>query len=182
MKRGRSELTGGTGDVSPQLLTMAITMSAANTFTQSEIPLPVNRFREKGKSVIVIEMLKTYWDLSELDANNAAGGNVLQILGQISTASQTTSNPGLTQVVAWAQKSYRGAFTAAGTFQAINEEPITVDHTDGAGHGVLIATDNIFLGLNTIGYTAAASANIKVLYRFKQITIEEYIGIVQSQQ
>ena len=181
-KRGRSELTGGTGDVSPQLLTMALTMSAANTFTQSEIPLPVNRFREKGKSVICIEMLKTYWDLSELDSNNAAGGNVLQILAQLSTASQTTTNPGLTQVVAYAQKSYRGAFTAAGTFQAVLAEPLVVDHTDGAGHGILIATDNIFLGLNTIGWTGAAIANVKMLYRFKQISIEEYIGIVQSQQ
>lgn len=181
MKRG-GELTGGTGDVSPQLLTMAISMSAANTFTENTIPLPVNRFRQGGKKVIVIEMLKTYWDISELDANNAAGGNVLGSFVQIATASQTTVSTAATQVVAYAKKNYRGAFTAAGTFQVVDHEPIEVDHTDGAGHGILLAVDQIFLGMLTSGFTAAGTATCKMLYRFKQISVEEYIGIVQSQQ
>lgn len=182
MKRGRSELTGGTGDVSPQLLTMALTMSAANTFTQSEIPLPINRFREKGKHVIVVEMLKTYWETTEADANNAAGGNILSSFAQISTASQTSFSPNFSQVVSYAVRNYRGAFTAAGTFQTVHSEPFVVDHTDGAGHGILLATDNIFLGMTTANFVGAASVVVKMLYRFKQISLEEYIGIVQSQQ
>ena len=168
--------------MSPQLLSMQLTTSAANTFTQSEIPLPVNRFREKGKSVICIELLKSYWDLGELDNNNAAGGNVLSVQAQLSTASQATVDSAHTQVVAYAFRNYRGAFTAAGTFQAINLEPFVVDHTDGAGHGIMIATDNIFFAATSSGFTGATTCKAKVLYRFKQITLEEYIGIVQSQQ
>lgn len=175
-------MTGGTGDVSPQILTMAITMDAANTYKQTEIPLPINRFREKGKRVVVVEALKVYWDLGEFDANNIAGGNVGQITAQLSTASQTGYNPNFTQVFATASKCYRGAFTAGQSYQSVLFDPFTLDLTDGAGHGILLATDNIFLGITTINFVAASAATAKLLYRFKEVSLEEYIGIVQSQQ
>lgn len=65
------------------------------------------------------------------------------------------------------------------------------DLTDGAGHGVLVATDNIFLTLQTAATVVGASATITaatgfgecaILYRFKEVGLAEYIGIVQSQQ
>lgn len=62
------------------------------------------------------------------------------------------------------------------------------DLTDGAGHGVLIATDNVWLtawlngAVPDIGTTAQLNVYAELLYRFKKVTLQEYIGIVQSQQ
>lgn len=64
------------------------------------------------------------------------------------------------------------------------------DLTDGAGHGVLVATDNVFLTLQTalssiIGTSVGGITGVAecaILYRFKEVGLAEYIGIVQSQQ
>lgn len=183
MKRGRgSELTGGTGDVSPQLLTMNVVMTAANTLTTAEIPLPINRFKEKSGRVVAVEALKVFFDLSEADANPAAGGSVLQISANLATASVGSTGSTDPRVFAFTQKNIRGAFTAAGTYGTAYWDPIVLDLTDGAGHGVILATDNIFFSVNSSNFVAAGNGVAKLLYRFKEISLQEYIGIVQSQQ
>lgn len=73
-------------------------------------------------------------------------------------------------------------------FSADNEGVDIHDLTDGAGHGVLIATDSIWLtgfingAVPDIGTTAAVNVYAEILYRFKKVSLQEYIGIVQSQQ
>lgn len=56
------------------------------------------------------------------------------------------------------------------------------DFSDGAGHGLLIATDSIFAALNSTATTLTNIADCRLLYRFKEVPLAEYIGIVQSQQ
>lgn len=182
-KRTRDALTGGTGDVSPQLLGAIVTLSAANTFTQTTVPVPIQRYSAGRERALVMEVLKVFFDLGEPDANPAAGGSLLAFSAYLSTSSQasfpTMDNP---VVFAFGQKVVRGAFTAAGTYGTYASDPFTLDLTDGAGHGVLVATDNIFLGAVSSGFTAVSACSIKILYRFKEVTLAEYIGIVQSQQ
>lgn len=183
MKRGRGDaLTGGTGDVSPQLITQRVIMSAANTYTEATIPIPVARFQlRRGKSM-VMELLKVYWDLGPSDSNPSAGGNVSTILAQLSTVSLTNVAPNDPRVISYCNREYRGAFTAAGTYLTVTTDPYVDDKTDGAGHGVIIATDNIFIGIVTGNFVAASQVDFRILYRFKEVSLEEYIGIVQSQQ
>lgn len=177
------QLTGGTGDVSPQIMTTVIlNLTAANTFTETNIPLPINRFPESSGKVVIMEILKVWFFTSELDANNAAGGSVALTSIRLSTASLTTINQADARVIATQEKNWRGAFSAGGTSLAVSIEPQPIDLTDGAGHGVLVGTDNLWLGMITTGFTAAASGFAKILYRFKRVSLQEYIGIVQSQQ
>lgn len=182
MKRGmRDNLTGGTGDVSPQLITASITMSAANTFTETTIATPVSRIATRKGKAMVLELLKTYWDLPVKDNNYAAGGESSLVTADLSVspaAGLAVSSPLILSVV---NKEYRGAFTAAGTYSSVQVEPVVVDFTDGAGHGVLIGTDQIFIGLTTTNFAGAGSCTCRILYRFKEVSVEEYIGIVQSQ-
>jgi hypothetical protein len=56
-----------------------------------------------------------------------------------------------------------------------------LDLTDGAGHGLLIATDNIFMTVYSTNTGVANEVGCKILYRWKNVSVEEYIGIVQSQ-
>lgn len=183
MKRARSEsLTGGTGDVSPQLLSVTVIQTAANTFTQSSIGLPIPRFNQAKGKAIVFEVLKVFFNNPLKDNNYAAAGESSVTQAQIATRSQAAISFVDPATLAFCEKEYRGAFTAAGSYSSVLLEPYTYDCTDGAGHGLLVATDTIFIGVNTSNFAALAGFNVKILYRWKLVSVEEYIGIVQSQQ
>lgn len=186
MKRGRSgdTLTGGTKDVNPQWLTFnQLTLSAANTYTETTFAVPISRLpTARGKSV-VLEVLKVQFSWPDWDSNPAAGGQVasanMQLRTNASGAGFNQDDPvNLTQY----KHSWRGAFTAAGSYMSEDSGVITMDLTDGAGHGLLVASDNLFFGATTANYANAAAFHCRILYRFKDVTLEEYIGIVQSQQ
>ena len=137
MKRGRGDsLTGGTGDVSPQTFTQSITLSAANTFTQAETGLPMIRLPVKNNRSIVMELLRLRILHPLYDTNPAAGGTNAYSVFQLSTVSETLANPGDARVIAYSQYQWRGAFTAAGTFETVTNNTDDIDLTDGAGHGL----------------------------------------------
>lgn len=183
MKRGRADqLTGGTGDVSPQYFVQTVVLSAANTFTQIESGLPNIRLPvRKGKS-IVMELLKIRVTHPVIDTAPAAGGTIFQSTWQIGTISEAAFNSPDPRVIATSQRESRGAFTAAGSFEYAEWLTEAIDLTDGAGHGILVATDAIFIGASTAGFTGAGTFVARIMYRFKEVSLEEYIGIVQSQQ
>lgn len=76
----------------------------------------------------------------------------------------------------------RGAYNSGGSVYWFEQEPYHHDLTDGAGHGILIATDQIFVQMKSQATGTANSAYIKLCYRWKNVGLSEYIGIVQSQQ
>lgn len=184
MKRGRDgSLTGGTGDVSPQWMSFQATQSAADTTTTTTQAIPVQRLQTKGMAQ-VMEVLKveTAFTLFPAIASAAEAADVLGLA--LSTASFGTTAVAMSEprVFAFFQHTLRGAFTAAGTFGVYYNNVLTKDLTDGAGHGVLIATDNIFAQITSSGTAAVNIASIKILYRWKNVPMVEYVGIVQSQQ
>lgn len=52
-----------------------------------------------------------------------------------------------------------------------------VDLTDGAGHGLIVATPNIFLAVDSNNTGAQNDANVRVAYRFKNVGLQEYVGL-----
>lgn len=184
MKRRRTAdtITGGTGDFSPQLLTAEVVMTAANTFTEVQVPIPVSRFATlKGKS-IVFEVLGVDFYMPAKDNNPAAGGEVSLAVCALTTTATTSINFNNPRTFSAHAREYRGAFTALGSYQSIAIEPFQDTLEDGHGNGFLVATDNIYLAGVTSAYTGAGTFVVKILYRFKAISLEEYIGIVQGQQ
>jgi hypothetical protein len=185
-KRARSDsLTGGTKDVNPQFMSGKVTCSAANTFTEVQIALPVARPITGGtQKTTIVEILKIFADFANLDLDAAAATQRSQQFA-VTTTTQgssifTLDNPRCIMIL---DHTVRNAFTAAGSAALdIKNMPLMADLTDGAGHGVLVGTDSIFLGFDTNGFTAAVSVFWKILYRFKDVSLVEYIGIVQSQQ
>lgn len=57
----------------------------------------------------------------------------------------------------------------------------TVDLTDGDGHGLLVATDQLTFFVCSLTTGVANRFVAKVWYKWRTVTIEEYVGIVQSQ-
>lgn len=186
-KRSRmgDQLTGGTRDVNPQLLSAStLTQSAADTTTTLEVALPVTRIPQSAKATI-IEILKIFVTLTALPASASATEVIDTQTLAVSTASGGTTALAFNdpRVIALVNTGSRSAFTAAGTyFSLIGNNVHEVNLTDGAGHGLLIATDSIFLQLASSGTGNANSAYVKILYRYKSVGIMEFVGIAQQQQ
>ena len=176
-------ITGGTKDVNPQFVSGSVTLGAANTYKQETVPTPIVKVGQTQGSAVILEILKVMVDGPDVDLDNAAATTRTATL-QFTTNSQSAIAPfSLSTMFAYYSKATRNAFTAAGTGILYDEtSPYVLDLTDGAGHGVLVASDNIFIGGVTSGYTGAATFTYKILYRFKRVSLVEYIGIVQSQQ
>lgn len=217
MPKGGSSLTGGTGDVNPQFYRIqvpnGVTVSTTAVTSASQtaaFPVPITRLRQpsSGKTT-VMEILKVRWvNQLQLAVNQvphnaiyvvqawlstrapnviaqptvispfgATDGSVLDLV-QVSSAYGVTENPGDPPGPDYIS-----------TYSVDNEGPNWHDLTDGAGHGVLVATDNIWISIMlTVGsvdvgnYGAAAFSAAHILYRFKDVSLQEYIGLVQSQQ
>lgn len=181
--RATESLTGGTGDVSPQFLNGTVVLSAANTFTETPVSIPVQRISPQNpSSAIIIELLKIYVNMPEVDATNAAETYYSAKVSFNTSSFTTFPNINQPHVIMGAERIVHRAFTAAGTYESTYVDPVVIDLTDGAGHGVLVATDNIYVDAITAAYSNPAIFAYKLLYRWKRVGLTEYIGIVQSQQ
>ncbi len=180
-KRAGESLTGGTGDVNPQQFIMRVVQSAPDTYTQQLFPLPIQRLNSKGKAM-VMEVLRIFFFATGVPVAIAA-----QVIGTIrvhvtTSAFATEPGPDNPRLVMRYEKEFQNAFTAAGSFVYDSFEPFMIDMTDGAGHGFLIGTDNLFLAVSSASTSVANVATARILYRWKDVGLSEYIGIVQSQQ
>lgn len=166
-------LTGGTGDVNPQWYKITVTQSGNDTTTTSANPLPVPRLQNNKKPTIM-ELLKIYWIVPETIEVDSS------IQAFLSTKNFSTTAPSQVDGTLIDTLFQTVRLTTSGMYY--NTAPIIHDVTDGAGHGLLVATDNIYLQLSSAGTSAANVAYCWLLYRMKEVTLAEYIGIVQSQQ
>lgn len=180
---GESTLTGGTGDVSPQWMSFSATQSAADTTTTTTQAIPVQRMPLGGRAQ-VLELLKVQVKRPDPVSIAAAGesADFYRLFLSTSSFGTTATNFAEPRVFAADEMQLLGAFTAGGTYGAYNALIGEYDVTDGAGHGVLIATDNIYAQTVSAGTGSANVWRIKLLYRWKNVSLQEYIGIVQSQQ
>ena len=180
-ERGGDQLTGGTGDVNPQWMNIRSSAVISTSFATTTAPTPINKFPEGSGRVVIMEILKVFFFPGIL-ANSTTNNNFQMYLTTKNFASTTPPNffsEGSLIAGFW----YTTGFSANGSPTFL--EPFTVDLTDGSGHGMLVATDNLYLGQIQSAASEPFSAGttfVKILYRFKKVSLQEYIGIVQSQQ
>jgi hypothetical protein len=154
-------------------MNMTAVQSAADTTTTTTFPLPVQRLDNRGRAM-VMEVLKVMWNLSASVEVDSA------ISAWLTTSSSGTTNLTYANTRIIDALIRTKQLTTSGFIQT--EEPVIHDLTDGAGHGVLVATDNIFIQVQSTATSAANTVNCKLLYRWKNVGDRAYIGIVQSQQ
>ena len=174
-RRSRADmLTGGTRDVNPQYASLDLTESAANTFTQGTLELPVLRGRNGNGRYQVIELLKAWVTISGGAGATGDGRNV-----QLATSSQTAmattfGNPDI--VMLWNDGII---ITTSGLY--VPQNPQTIDFTDGAGHGIIISTERMFFSVIGVSQTGALVSSLRILYRFKNISVDEFVGLAIQQ-
>lgn len=166
-------LTGGTGDVNPQFLTFDVIQSGADTTTTEQVNLPIDRMSQKGGRAQIIEVLKVFFQVDYATEGDS------RVSIYLSTSSFGTTNTNWAEPRVFAMHFEERFLVASGTFQ--RDQPYCMDLTDGAGHGYLIATDSIYAQVSTSNSGAATLYRVKILYRWKNVSLSEYIGVVQSQ-
>lgn len=169
--------------MNPQLMSFFAAQSAADTTTTTTQAIPVQRLPQGGRAQ-VLEVLKVAfrpsgWGAIAATTEVADTMDIFVSTKNFGTTAILFSEP---TVFAGISRLQRGAFTAGGTYARTEDDIIWQDCTDGAGHGILVATDNIFVQIQSTGTGVTVSCGVKLLYRWKNVSLQEYVGIVQSQQ
>jgi len=179
-------VTGGTGDIKPQLLTVAGANAVATTvYNVQQVSLPVAKVGFQKSKAQIVEILKVYFLMGTEDYANAADKIFWAFLTtNTNRANATTANVGNSvqdfddsRTFAYAQMAV-GA-TTSGVSQG---HVIERDLTDQNGNGFLVATDQIDFVYSGIGQATGISTSVKILYRYVNVGIQEYVGIVQGQK
>ncbi len=189
MKRARTSggsVTGGTGDIKPQVFTMDTgTQGAANDYVVNQISLPVPRFGTLKTKATIMEILSVDW---YLNIENAAD-SISSAFAFLTTSTLRTDGETSTLLTAAADVSEPRTFAFAlqesvlGTQGAFSRTfPVHLNLSDNNGNGILVATDKLFVVGAGVGEATTGSFIAKVLYRLVNVGITEYVGIVQSQQ
>jgi len=173
-------LTGGTKDVNPQWFKGTITQGAADSDIETSYQLPVTRIPTSGR-VTIMEVMRvraasnraTAW------AGNVQAQNIILAFATRSIGVAAPPTNDNTAVVAYMKKEL-SSVAAAGAWNM----PATweQDLTDGAGHGILLAGDKLYVVLSSVLTALAQQWSFEIYYRFKTVGMREYVGIVQSQQ
>lgn len=174
----RDRLTGGTKDVNPQWFKGQITQSAADTTTSSDFQLPITRIPSANK-VTIIEVLKILATPETYPWVTAVELQEVEIAFCTRDFAANAAEWDEGTVFAHARVDH-GVLGAAGGYQAKGD--VEIDLSDGAGHGVLVATDKLYVQVRSAATTKTQKWNFALLYRFKTVGMREYVGIVQSQQ
>lgn len=178
-------MTGGSGDIKPQILSFTNVESAVDDYTVSSTAVPVFRLGGQRKKSAVIEVLKAIFYLGVVNSSDTATAH----FGLIATSDLGRATGDTSTVATWTEDlAEPQVIASAGTSRNLSTNgatsegwPITVDLTDNNGNGVLVATDKIFFVTGSDGNANTDRHVCKLVYRYVYVGIEEYVGIVQSQ-
>lgn len=180
-KRKASTLTGGSGDWNPQTYSISVLQSGADANTVGTFPTPIPRFGTGGSTTSpVIEILRVHFFVDDLAAI-AAQTSLVCWLATSNLGTTITGQAALLDPRTFAWLSLDGIFATAAGF-AYQTRSFEFNLTDGSGRGLLVATDSITMGVTSLNTGRTNTIGAKILYRMKNITLQEYVGIVQSQQ
>lgn len=148
--------------------------SAANTFTTTSINIPTNLLQAKGSKRTIIEVL--WIELAYLNDDYADGS-----VGQVSftTGSAPTSILAVNDPRTFAWDYLYHSLTTSGAVQ--QKQPRKKDLQSNDGYGYLIAGDRFHVSIKGTSQGGALTAYWRMYYRQVAVSIEEYVGIVQSQ-
>lgn len=159
-------------DINPQFLNIHVNESAANTWTTQEASTPV--FKQISKdTALVMEILKIYFHQVNVGEQGANDQHNMVICDRDLASYPDPDNAA---VIAWYRQSSHVATSGAHSI----EFPKEVDLTDGNGNGVLYGRQKIYLGIKGNSQASALEGGVKILYRLKEVSASELIGIIQE--
>jgi hypothetical protein len=167
-------------DENPQFLRGKVTMTASNTYTELAINCPVLQSYGNERAV-VLEILRVFFQLSAIEQIPVAAVRLeVHLADKTQTDLISIGDPGCIAV-----GDHGMTNTGARTVETLGSpitirNPIVMELTDGKGNGILYGKNQIFLGITSTGMTSAKSAKVAILYRLKEVSAGELVGILNS--
>lgn len=163
-------------DKFPNFMSGTLSNSSANAFTTTKVNTPLPRIKTSGKKATVLELLRLEVEVTNTDLiANSDEVEFEIILGTTPTSMVELNDP---RVVA---KLSIVADIGANPGNTIVQYPL-IHNFEIDGYGYLLASDYFHVSIDTNGMAAACNYYWRLFYRFVDIPLEEYIGIVQSTQ
>lgn len=167
----RDHLTGGTGDTNPQTFGISVTQGGIDNNQETEVPVPVLRMGMSMTRAQVIEVTRVEFELPPPKVSEAD----LLLLYDVSLTSRsigpnvaTLADPNL--LAKYSRRiNYQLVGTGANLTVPIHNQVVSLDLTDGAGHGLLVTSANLYFQVNSVGTGIDGIFAFRVFYRFKQI-------------
>lgn len=184
-------LTGGTGDVNPQWFRFSADQSlVVDSIIAQTQNTPLAAFNNvPGNKAVVMEVLKFVTSHSPIYGNLTSSAQSQTWRSGIFAGNRPTTDLNLgwgAPTVIGFHNEFGGTPSTGNTQQYDVQGSYVVDLTDGAGHGVLLAANQVtWLWVETTAGGATLTTSDKsaaFLYRFKEVSLQEYMGIIQSQQ
>ena len=159
----------------PNFLTGTVTESGADTFTTAQVFTPIPRLKTAGNKATVMELLFLETDITT--TLNAAGESVVAqfSIGAIPTAGLAFNDPRL-----FAQRQNTMLMLTTGATLLNNPERYEFQSRDGFGY--LLASDSFNVSIDGVSTGVANILQWRLYYRFVDIPLAEFVGLVQSTQ
>jgi len=177
-KRRRNNNNGTRVDIFPNFLTGTLSQVVADTFITVLVPTPIPRIQTTrgGNKATVMELL--WWEIL-LPSIELSGmlGNITTFLsiGTPPTGVLPFNNPRVVaEVRVDAHINTSGAFV---TMQPFRYEMQSMD-----GHGYLMAAESFHVSIFSANTAVINPVEWRLYYRFIDIPLSEFIGLVQSTQ
>ena len=171
------ELSGGSGDVNPQLLTVSVQQSGNDVSTALTVSIPIVRLTGKNRA-LVFELLQVESIVHHPPSHNlaVAFSEVVNLIG-VGSSIPSASLPATFYSSRITAEKLGAGFDSDWIF---NPKDIS-DYRDGAGHGIIIATDTVTFRVDSIATDRQNIVDWRLLYRLKEVGITEYVGFVTAQ-
>lgn len=175
----RGSLSGGgisRLDKFPNYMSFKVQQDGVNLFNNDQIVTPISRLSRGGKKVTIMELL--WVDFDYINIGFLAPGDSVIVgmsTGQFPIIAPTQGDP---EVLFTHRTLIQGV--GASWITTFNAQRYNFQSED--GHGLLMATDSFNAWIDTTGMAAVVTWSARVFYRFVEVGVTEYIGIVQSQQ
>jgi hypothetical protein len=171
--RGNSNVSGGSGDIRPQLMAFNAVESGADATTTLTVPIANNlQTIARSSRPMLFEILKVWW------SNNSGAEVDSNVIGILSTVSFGTTAPSHADPRILALYKEVKQVTTSGI---ITSGVVEQDLTDGAGNGPLVASNNLYCQVSSGTTSGTITVTCRILYRWCGSTLTEVFGIAQSQ-
>lgn len=170
--------------MNPQLWIGYYEQDAVDTTVSKELNLPLNPIQGTGRRPQIVEILKVFWHFKPLPQIAQATMEQDYHWGALSTLDHGANDMegGERDLISYCRFGQKGAFTALGSCMQFEHNDYVQDLTDGAGHGVIVATPRLYVQIGSnLHNDHGVDLGIQILYRFKAVGLPEYIGVVSSQ-
>lgn len=182
-------VTGGTGDIKPQIISFRGTHNTGSVFNVTTIPLPRPLIGFQKNKAIIYELLKVDWYIGlqnvQDDAEFVMGGylfsSAIRGNGAACTHVAIMEDIGDERTIAPAYISRLDEGTPSSGYHMVQTRmPISIDLTDSNGNGVLFAEDRLGITLFGTAVVTQSTTSFKLYYRLVNVGLDEYVGLTRG--